>query len=145
MNTELSLKLFVVLSRTFATVSEVVKQDIKTYGLSLSEFGTLELLYHKGQQRIQDIGKKILLTSGSMTYVVDQLVKKGLVFRNTCKEDKRITYIELSEKGTCLLKDIFPQHECCITELFSTLSKEEIVQLTENLKQISKSITKKED
>lgn len=141
MDDALSLKLFVVLCRTFSTVSEVAKKDIKTYGLNLSEFGALELLYHKGPQTIQDIGKKVLLTSGSMTYVVDQLVKKKYAIRKICDTDKRVIYVELSESGRILLREVFPKHQQCIAELFSTLSEEEIIALTESLKQISKSIT----
>lgn len=141
MNSSISLKLFVVLCRTFSTVSEAAKRDIKTYGLSLSEFGALELLYHKGPQTIQDIGKKVLLTSGSMTYVVDQLVKKELASRKPCEEDRRVVYVQLSEMGKLLLDKIFPSHEELISELFSSLSQEQIIELTENLKQVSKSIT----
>lgn len=141
MDDALSLKLFVVLCRTFSSVSEVAKKDIKTYGLNLSEFGALELLYHRGPQTIQDIGKKVLLTSGSMTYVVDQLVKKKYAIRKICDTDKRVIYVELSESGRILLREVFPKHQQCIAELFSTLSEEEIIALTESLKQISKSIT----
>lgn len=144
MNTTHSLKLFVVLSRTFATVSEAAKKDIKTYGLNLSEFEAVELLYHKGPQTVQDIAKKVLLTSGSMTYVVDQLVKKELVFRTICEADRRVTYVQLSEKGTLLLDKIFPQHERRIAQLFSSLSEEEMMDMTEKLKRISKSIRHKE-
>lgn len=142
MNNSESLKLFVVLCRTFSTVTDAVKADIKSFGLSLSEFGALELIYHKGSQTVQDIGKKVLLTSGSMTYVVDQLETKGLAKRKICEKDKRVFYVELTEKGTLLLDEIFPKHANRIAEIFSTLSVEEIVDLTEKLKQISKSITK---
>lgn len=145
MNSKSNLKLFVVLCKTFATVTDVAKKDIKTYGLSLSEFGAIELLYHKGPQTVQDIGRKVLLTSGSMTYIVDQLVKKELVCRNTCENDRRITYVLLSDKGRLLLDEIFPLHEERIAGIFSSLKEDEIISLTENLKRISKSITDKGD
>lgn len=145
MNSKYNLKLFVVFCKTFATVSDVAKKDIKTYGLSLSEFGAIELLYHKGPQTVQDIGRKVLLTSGSMTYVVDQLVKKELVIRNSCENDRRITYVALSNKGRLLLDEIFPLHEQQIAEIFSSLTENEIISLTENLKRISKSISDKGD
>lgn len=144
MNDTQALKLFVVLCRTFAGLSSAVKKDIKSHGLSLSEFETLELLYHKGPQTIQLIGKKVLLTSGSMTYVVDQMVKKGLVRRQSCEADRRATYVEIEEQGTALMKKIFPEHKRLISELFSALSSEQIKDMTENLKQISKSMKEKE-
>lgn len=137
-----SLKLFIVLCRTFATVSGAARRDIKSHGLNLSEFEALELLYHKGEQTIQEIGKKVLLTSGTMTYVVDQLVKKDLAARKVCETDRRVTYVEITEGGNALMKRIFPQHERRIAELFSSLTAEEMKDLTEKLKRISISIMK---
>ena len=58
---ELSLKLFIVLSRAIESVKKQVVKDIKSYGLNLTEFGVMELLYHKGGQPIQLIGKKVFL------------------------------------------------------------------------------------
>lgn len=140
-----SLKLFIVLCRTFATVSATAKRDIKSHGLSLSEFEALELLYHKGAQTIQQIGKKVLLTSGSMTYVVDQLVKKGLASRSISESDRRVTFLEISESGSALMARIFPQHRRRIAELFRSLTDEEMIDITEKLKLISKNITKEGD
>lgn len=139
-----SLNLFVALCRTFDTVSHAAKCDIKKYGLSLSEFEVLELLYHKGEHTIQNIAKKVLLKSGSMTYVVNQLCVKQLVLRKICESDRRITYVAISESGTALMELIFPQHALRIAELFSSLSTEETIYLTENLKKISKSIMKED-
>ena len=73
-----SLKLFIVLSRAYKAVNEQVSKSIQTNGLNPTEFAVLELLYHKGDQPLQQIGGKILLANGSITYVVDKLEQKGL-------------------------------------------------------------------
>ena len=83
---ELSLKLLIVLSRAFHKVAERIKEDIRSHNLNTTEFAVLELLYHKGDQPIQQIGKKILLSSGSITYVIDKLEEKNLVSRKNCPE-----------------------------------------------------------
>lgn len=61
-----------------------------------TEFAVLELLYHKGQQPLQQIGGKILLASGSITYVVDKLEKKGFLERVACPNDRRVTYAAIT-------------------------------------------------
>ncbi|MGX1901666.1 MarR family winged helix-turn-helix transcriptional regulator [Thermolongibacillus altinsuensis] len=136
----LSLKLFVVLARAHKVVAEHVKNDIQRYGLNPTEFGVLDLLYHKGAQPIQQIGEKILLTSGSMTYVIDKLEEKGYIVRKRCEKDRRITYAVITEKGKALMDDIFPQHTEKITELFQTLSIEEKAEAIELLKKIGLSL-----
>ena len=123
--TERALKLFIVLSRASKVVLEEANKLIETYKLNPTEFAVLELLYHKGRQPIQKIGQKILLSSGSMTYVVDKLEKKGLIERVFCKEDKRVTYMSITSAGNELIEEIFPSHEKKINELMSALSETE--------------------
>src|SRR6188474_2561202 len=81
-----SLKLFIVMSRAYRAVNEHVNKRIQRYGLNPTEFAVLELLYHKGDQPLQQIGGKILLASGSITYVVDKLEQKGMLKRIACRE-----------------------------------------------------------
>ncbi|MBD8067776.1 MarR family winged helix-turn-helix transcriptional regulator [Bacillus sp. PS06] len=123
--TSLALKLFIVLSRANRTIADLVEQDIKRYNLNPTEFAVLELLFHKGDQPIQHIGKKVLLASGSITYVVDKLEKKQLIQRVNCPKDRRVTYASLTESGTNLMKEVFPKHEEEIKRIFSALDQDE--------------------
>lgn len=133
---ELSLKLFVVLSRAIESVRKQVVKDIKSYQLNLTEFGVMEFLYHKGEQPIQLIGKKVLLASSSITYVVDKLEEKGYLERIACPNDRRVIYGRLTEKGEKLMEEIFPQHKKAMAMIFSSLSKKEKEQAIELLKKI---------
>ncbi|MBB6176932.1 MarR family 2-MHQ and catechol resistance regulon transcriptional repressor [Anoxybacillus tengchongensis] len=137
----LSLKLFVVLSRAHKAVSEHVKHDIQRYGLNPTEFGVLDLLYHKGAQPIQQIGDKILLTSGTMTYVIDKLEEKGYIVRQRCEKDRRITYAVITEEGKALMDYIFPQHAQKMSEIFQSLSTDEKEMAIHLLKKIGLSLT----
>src|SRR5690606_34447793 len=122
---ELSLKLLIVFSRAFHSVAEKIKEDIRSHNLNPTEFAVLELLYHKGDQPIQQIGKKILLSSGSITYVVDKLEKKGLVFRKNCPKDRRVIYAVVADRGKQLMKEIFPKHKKAVQQIFSALEPDE--------------------
>ena len=80
-----ALKLFIVLSRAHKVIHECTNQFFQENGLNPTEFAVLELLYHKGKQPLQQIGNKILLASGSITYVVDKLEGRGpspLIYMN---------------------------------------------------------------
>src|SRR5690625_794079 len=85
---DLSLKLFIVLTRALASVRSRVEENIKEFGLNPTEFAVLELIYHKGDQPIQKIGEKVLIASSSITYVVDKLEKKQLLKRKPCPKDR---------------------------------------------------------
>jgi len=121
----LALKLFTVLARTHNTLMEIDRRDIRHYGLNQTEFAVLELLYHKGPHPLQQIGEKILITSGSITYVINKLEKKGLLERKPCEEDRRIVYATLTDQGRIFLSEIFPKHAEALTNAFQGLTTEE--------------------
>jgi MarR family 2-MHQ and catechol resistance regulon transcriptional repressor len=135
-NVQMSLKLFVVLSRAYKVVNEELNEWIYQNGLNPTEFGVLELLYHKGPQPLQQIGSKILLASGSITYVVDKLEKKGLVERVACPTDRRVTYAAITEKGKNVIDEVFPKHAENIHSLMSVLDDEEKETVIRLLKKI---------
>ncbi len=141
MNSNKALKLFIILSRANRSVSDAVKKEIQKYGLNPTEFGVLEFLYHKGPQPIQYIGEKVLLSSGSMTYVIEQLKSKELVYRKNCEKDRRITYIELTDNGTALIASLFSAHKEFIGDLFSSMPETDIDALTSMLKQLGLSVS----
>ncbi|GAB2542816.1 MarR family winged helix-turn-helix transcriptional regulator [Gracilibacillus alcaliphilus] len=133
---ELSLKLFIVLTRALESLKRRVEEDIKSTGLNPTEFAVLELVYNKGEQPIQKIGEKVLIASSSITYVVDKLEKKKLLERKPCPHDRRITFAEITAEGRDLMNNIFPRHRKAIKEICAGLDREEKQQLIEQLKKL---------
>lgn len=131
-----SLKLFIVLSRAHRSMNDVVNKYIAKQGLNPTEFAVLELLYHKGEQPLQQIGGKILLASGSITYVVDKLEQKEFLERIACKNDRRVTFAKITEKGKTFIESIFPDHEKKIDDIMNVLTSEEKELATELIKKI---------
>ena len=119
------LKLLVVLSRAHASVARHTEADVARHGLTLAEFGVLEALYHKGPLLLGEVQRRILVSSGGITFLVDRLEKKGLVERRTCPEDRRARYAALTKQGESLIRRIFPEHARCIARAVSGLTKVE--------------------
>lgn len=105
-----SLKLWVVLARAYAAVGARIAADVGEHGLTVTEFGIMEALHHKGPLLLGEIQRKVLVTSGGITYLVDRLVEKGLVRREACPTDRRARYAVLTPAGTRLIARIFPAH-----------------------------------
>ena len=137
-----SLKLFIVLSRAYRAVNEHVNKQIQRFGLNPTEFAVLELLYHKGDQPLQQIGGKILLASGSMTYVIDKLEKKEYIRRVACPNDRRVTFAQITEKGSKFIEQVFPSHKNEIDRIMSALSEEEKESAIELMKKLGLSVKK---
>lgn len=101
--TGVALKLWVVMNKALRSVEEHLRRQVESHGLSFTEFAVLEVLLHRGALPIGELGGRILLTSGSMTYVVDKLEKRGLIRRRACPNDRRVIYAELTDEGRSLI------------------------------------------
>jgi MarR family transcriptional regulator, 2-MHQ and catechol-resistance regulon repressor len=130
------LKAVTVILRASQAIQEVIKEDVAKYGLNSTEFSVLELLYHKGEQPIQMIGKMVLISSSSITYVIDKLEQKKYVRRQGCPEDRRVIYAVLTDEGQALMDDIFPQHVMEIEKVFEDLNAHELTQTITLLKRV---------
>ena len=132
-----NLRTLVILSRTAQTVHRREVQTIKASGLTVSQFGVLEVLYHKGALRISTVMEKILSTGGNMTVVINNLVKSNLIKKYKDPEDSRATVVELTSQGEELMDLHFPKHIENIDEIFSVLEEDEKTRLTQLLKKLS--------
>jgi MarR family 2-MHQ and catechol resistance regulon transcriptional repressor len=133
---ETSLHLWVVLARAYAAISAHTLDDIKGEGLSGAEFGVLELLFHKGPTLLGEIQRRVLVSSGGITFLVDRLAEKGLVERRECATDRRARFAALTKEGEKLLKRVFPRHARRIADAMSALSVEEQRQVADLIKRL---------
>jgi MarR family transcriptional regulator, 2-MHQ and catechol-resistance regulon repressor len=131
-----ALDLFIVLSRAYNWVNAHAVRDIRCHGLNPTEFGILEALYHKGPLPLQQIGEKVLISSGNITYAVDKLEQKQLLVRKPSAHDRRVIFAELTPKGQELLATLFPQHAEVIRAAVSSLSPEEQILAIQLLKKL---------
>lgn len=133
-----SLDLYIALARASQWVNAHADRDIRKHGLNRTEFGVLELLYHKGPQPLQQIGEKVLMSSGNITYVIDKLEKKGFVCRRASTDDRRLIYAEVTGAGTQFIEEVFPQHTQVIEGAVAGLSEEEKRAASTLLKKLGK-------
>lgn len=122
---ELALKLYVVLTRAQVAVQRHAESDIARHELSPGEFAILDVLFHKGPQLLGEVQRKILASSGGVTYLVDRLEAQGLVERLDCPTDRRARYAALTKKGGRLMQRIFPDHAAALERALSGLTAAE--------------------
>lgn len=128
---------FLTLMQTSKAIHEKIKAEMAQYKLTITEFSVLEVLYLKGKQPIQQIGHCILISSGSMTYVIDKLEERVLLCRNACPEDRRMIHVTLTEQGTEMMNEIIPKHQELVYHMFEALPSDEAETLVQLLKKIN--------
>ena len=113
-------------------------KSIADSNLCSSDFQILEILLHKGALPVNTIGRKIMLTSGSISTAVDRLEKRKLVRRDPSVNDARVIYVSLTGTGHALIQRIFSRHAQRMEDVFGLLSDEERLLLEELLKKVGK-------
>ena len=131
------LNTVITLTQVNSYFTKVLNENISKFGLNLTDFSVLDLLFQKGEHTTQKIGEKMLITSGSITYIINKLEKMELICRNKSETDKRITYIKLTKKGRETIFELLPLQIEKINEIFSDFSREDLINLNHLLKKFN--------
>jgi MarR family 2-MHQ and catechol resistance regulon transcriptional repressor len=113
-------------------------RSIASSGLGVSDFAVLEILLHKGPLPVNTIGRKVMLTSGSISAAIDRLERKQFLARQACPKDRRITYVALTAAGRRLIRRVFNTHAGQLETVFKPLSTDERAALATLLKKLGK-------
>lgn len=127
---------YLLLMQTSKAVQDRIRIEITKSKLTITEFSVLEVLYNKGKQTIHQIGNSILISSGSMTYVIDKLEQRGLLNRSACPVDRRVIHVLLTNDGNDLMENILPKHKELVDFMLGSLSNREKEILVKLLKKV---------
>ncbi len=123
--TILALNTYTKLMRAAESVTGRTSRVMSAAGLTISQFGVLEALYHKGPLCQRDVAAKILKSTGNITLVIDNLEKSGLVRRVRDVEDRRYLTVHLTDEGTALIARVFGDVATAIVAEMASLTAQE--------------------
>ena len=135
-----AVHLWLLLWKASRAVEARARRSVEATGLCLSDFGVLEALLHKGPLPISALGKKVLLTSGSITTAVDRLERGGLVKRANAPTDRRSRIVHLTPVGSKLIRRVFAEHARDMEHAFSTLTKSERAAIGNLLRKLGRAV-----
>src|SRR5262245_26386059 len=128
---------FLVLWKAARAVEVYAENSIAQLEMCGSDFAVLEAVLHKGPLPVNEIGKKVLLTSGSITVAVDRLETKGLVERRAHGADRRARVVHLTKDGRRVITRAYADHAADMERLASaSLTRAERKMLIRLLKKI---------
>jgi MarR family 2-MHQ and catechol resistance regulon transcriptional repressor len=128
---------FLVLWKAASAVHSYAEKSLSELEMCSSDFAVLEALLHKGPLPVNEIGKKVLLTSGSITVAVDRLETKRFVERRAHGTDRRARIVHLTKEGGKLITRIYADHADDMEKLAAaSLSRTERKTLIQLLKKI---------
>jgi len=117
----------------------LVEHDLRArmrerFALTLPQFDVLaELARFDMPINMTELSKRLMVSNGNVTGVIDRLVREGLVERTQSTEDRRAQLIALTAKGEQMFRTVAAEHEGWVADLLSGLSAEDLEELTQLL------------
>ncbi|MCU1596552.1 MAG: transcriptional regulator [Glaciihabitans sp.] len=121
------------LFRAQVTILRELNREFPTDELSFNEYDVLfNLTKHEGRRlRIRDLNRHLLLTQPSVSRMVDRLVTRGLVRKESDPGDGRGTFVCLTEDGYSLFRKVAVVHaESIRRHVGTTLTPEQLRTMT---------------
>lgn len=128
--------LWLVLMKAHRSMARHAQRSIAAHEVGFSDFAILEALLNKGPMLVNEIGRRIHLTSGSITSAIDRIEERGLVARTPDADDRRARTVSLTRSGRALITRIFDEHKANLDAAADGLSRAERETLIALLKKL---------
>src|SRR3954466_2573377 len=120
-----ALDAYIKLMRAADALDARLAPILEKHGLTHSQFGVMEALYHLGPLSLGELAHKILRSGGNLTMVASNLERDRLVRRVASPEDRRVKRLELTAKGKSLIQKAFREHSRDLTREMGGLTHAE--------------------
>jgi DNA-binding MarR family transcriptional regulator len=113
-------KAYFNLLRTGSWVEEQIKTALKPFGLTHAQLNVLYVLYENDPNPVSagEIKPRILVSNPDVTRLLDRLVKKEIVNRETCSENRRKIDITLTPAGRALFIEAHESARLALHDFF---------------------------
>ena len=128
----------------------LVEREVRTrlrdeFGTTLPRFDVLAQLDSAARESVRgltmtELSRRLMVTNGNLTGLVERLVRERLVSRATSSADRRSQIVRLTPAGKRALDAMTPRHQEWIAEMFAELSADDVAQLYAQLGSLRSSI-----
>jgi DNA-binding MarR family transcriptional regulator len=121
------LKVLRPLVEAYLAFELIDNRHIKSLRLTPSQFDVIATLGDTDGLTCSELSARTLVTKGTLTGVLDRLVAKGFIRRDSMKDDRRCVKIRLTQKGNKMFRDTFAAHIAFIKPFFErALSRKDV-------------------
>lgn len=110
----------------YSKLNHSVEKEFKDTGLTVPQIMIVQLLFQYEKLKVSELSNKMSLTNSTVSGIIDRLEKMDIATRRRSKEDRRIVYIELSNKGKELIGDFKDIINDYFNRTFDHASEEEL-------------------
>ena len=123
-------------------IERQVRQKLRTeFDTTLPRFDILAQIDRSPEgQPMRELSRRMMVTNGNITPLVDRLVEDGLVVREQSPNDRRVQHVRLTTAGKYALDNMIPQHKNWVSALMRNMERSQAIALYELLGRLKDSI-----
>jgi DNA-binding MarR family transcriptional regulator len=142
-----SLRLWLRLLSCTTRVEDKIRQKLReSFDITLPRFDLMaQLERHPDGLSMGELSRRMMVTGGNITTIVDQLEKEKLVLREVGANDRRSFTVKLTQAGKDAFTDMAIAHEAWVADLFEGLSVSQQTELYTLLGAMKKNLQKQEE
>ena len=142
-----SLRLWLRLLSCTTRVEDKIRQKLReSFDITLPRFDLMaQLERHPDGLSMGELSRRMMVTGGNITTIVDQLEKEKLVLREVGAKDRRSFTVKLTQAGKDAFTDMAIAHEAWVADLFEGLSVSQQTELYTLLGAMKKNLQKQEE
>jgi DNA-binding MarR family transcriptional regulator len=142
-----SLRLWLRLLSCTNRVEDKIRQRLReSFGITLPRFDLMaQLERHPDGLTMGELSRRMMVTGGNITTIVDQLEKEKLVVRVVGVNDRRSFTVKLTQAGRDAFTDMAISHEAWVADMFEGLSVNQQADLHNLLGAMKKNLQKQEE
>jgi DNA-binding MarR family transcriptional regulator len=113
-------------------------------GITGSQFFVLQKISAKGRLTVSEVADKLSVSLSAITALVDRLVQAGLVVRSRDEQDRRLVWLEATEKGREIMERCIESRRDVAIKYFGQLPAEDLKKLLEIYEKVLASLKAEE-
>ena len=97
-----------MLNRVGVRMGDLFSRRIAGYGVTLPMYRVMAALWEKGDQRLGDLAGMTTIEISTLSRLIGEMKRRGLVTRTRLKDNARTVAINLTAKGRTLVEELIP-------------------------------------
>ena len=132
--------------RVFQELLPIVPKELLELDLTMPQLKVVLLLFLNGPLRMSELASGLGVTLATATGVVDRLVERDIILRESQPDDRRVVLCRLSDKGHELTSGLWRSARDRARELLEAVAPSQLVLIGEVLEALSQAgmVTKEE-
>lgn len=138
MNCTSGFKIALLIKEINSKINYKVTEELKNIGLTVPQITAIKFIAHRKKVTVSELSEEMSVTKATVSGILNRLENMNIIKRIRSNEDKRIVYIVFSDEGLSLAKDIKHIMNNCFENIFSNVSKEDLISIDNHLSSLLK-------